>query len=140
MVGPAPFEPYTFRALAKTFGTMWLRCDVCRRYAKLQLAGLHDIDYRTKTFSCSRCGAPAYLCVVNPSSETGMEDYRLDALGRPPHHPNAIRRLSGAERPRINFSGLASSPVARSIHAASAVSQASAALAASGHAARAQIG
>jgi hypothetical protein len=46
MVGPAPFEPYTFRALAKTFGTMWLRCDVCRRYGRLQLAGLHDIGLR----------------------------------------------------------------------------------------------
>src|SRR5215813_8878998 len=73
MVGPAPFEPYTFRALAKTFGTLWLRCDVCRRYARLLLAGLHDVDYRTKTFSCSRCGAPAYLCVVNPSHGTGRE-------------------------------------------------------------------
>ena len=105
MVGPAPFEPYTFRALAKTFGIMWLRYDVCRRYARLQLAGLHDIDYRTKTFSCSRCGAAAYLCVVNPPSERGMEDYRLDELERPTHHPSAVRRLSAADRPRINFSG-----------------------------------
>jgi hypothetical protein len=110
MVGPAPFEPYTFRALAKTFGTMWLRCDICRRYARLQLTGLHDIDYRTKTFSCACCGASAYLCVVNPSSETGMEDYRLDELERPTHHPNAVRRLNGADRPRINFSGRGEQP------------------------------
>ena len=27
----------------------WPRCDVCRRYARLKLAGLHDVDYRTKT-------------------------------------------------------------------------------------------
>jgi hypothetical protein len=81
-----------------------------RRYAKLQLAGLHDIDYRTKTFSCARCGAPAYLCVVNPSSERGMEDYRLDELERPTHHPNAVRRLSAADRPSINFSGRGEQP------------------------------
>ena len=35
---------YTFRALAKTHGTIWLRRDVCRRYARLKLAGLHDVD------------------------------------------------------------------------------------------------
>src|SRR5262245_47411376 len=105
MVGPAPFEPYTFRALSKTYGVLWVRCDVCRRYAKLQLAGLHDVDYRTKTFSCSRCGASAHLCVVNPSHETGMEDYRLDEVERPVHHPTAIRRLADAEgRARIDFS------------------------------------
>ena len=98
MVGPAPFEAYTFRALAKTFGTLWLRCDVCRRYATLKLAGLHDVDYRTKSFSCSRCGTEAYLCVVNPSHETGMEDYRLDELDQPQHHPDAVRRLTGADR------------------------------------------
>ena len=110
MVCLAPFEPYTFRALAKTFGTIWLRCDVCRRYARLQLAGPHDIDYRTKTFSCSRCGAPAYLCVVNPSTEKGMKDYLLDELERPTHHPNAVRRLSGVDRPRINFTGRGEQP------------------------------
>ena len=111
MVGPPPFEPYTFRALAKTFGTMWLRCDVCRRYARLQLAGLHDIDYRTKTFSCSRCGATAYLCVVNPSSETGMEDYRLDEVERPTHHPNAVYRLTVRElHRRVDFSKLGEQP------------------------------
>jgi hypothetical protein len=27
---------------------MWLSCDVCRRYARLKLAGLHDVDYRTR--------------------------------------------------------------------------------------------
>jgi hypothetical protein len=33
MTSPWPGRPYTFRALAKTFGPMSLRCDVCRRYA-----------------------------------------------------------------------------------------------------------
>jgi hypothetical protein len=47
MVSPWPFTPFTFRALAKTYGPMWLRCDICRRYARLKLGGLHDIDYRT---------------------------------------------------------------------------------------------
>ena len=52
MVGPWPYRSHTFRALSKTYGQMWLRCDVCRRYARLNFAGLHDVDYRTKTFSC----------------------------------------------------------------------------------------
>jgi hypothetical protein len=56
MVGPWPHRAFTFRALSKTYGQMWLRCDVCRRYVRLKLAGLHDVDYRTKTFSCSVCG------------------------------------------------------------------------------------
>ncbi len=48
MVGPWPHRAFTFRALSKTYGQMWLRCDVCRRYARLKLAGLHDVDYRTR--------------------------------------------------------------------------------------------
>jgi hypothetical protein len=55
--GHMAYRSHTFRALSKTYGQMWLRCDVCRRYARLNLAGLHDVDYRSKTFSCSRCGA-----------------------------------------------------------------------------------
>jgi hypothetical protein len=48
MVGPWLDKPYTFLVLRKTFGQMWLRCDVCRRYARLKIAGLLDIDYRKK--------------------------------------------------------------------------------------------
>src|SRR5260370_34153925 len=69
MVGPWPHRPFTFRALAKTYGQMWLRCDVCRRYARLKLGGLHDVDSRTKTFGCSQCGGEAYFCVVEPITE-----------------------------------------------------------------------
>ena len=80
MVGPWPHRAFTFRALSKTYGQMWLRCDVCRRYARLSLAGLHDVDYRTKTFSCSRCGSEAYFCLVEPITEYGMADYRVDEV------------------------------------------------------------
>ena len=74
------YRAFTFRALSKTYGQMWLRCDVCRRYARLKLAGLHDVDYRTKTFSCSVCGSEAYFCLVESTKEFGMHDYRLDEL------------------------------------------------------------
>jgi hypothetical protein len=47
MVGPWPNKPFTFRALSKTYGQMWLRCDVCRHYGRLKLAGLPDVDYWT---------------------------------------------------------------------------------------------
>ena len=35
-----PHKPYTFRALREAFGAMWVRCDVCRRYAPLSIGGL----------------------------------------------------------------------------------------------------
>jgi hypothetical protein len=63
--------------------------------------GLRDVDYRTKSFSCSACGASATLTVTDPTTETGMGDYRLDQIERPQHHPRAIDRLSG-ERPQMN--------------------------------------
>src|SRR6478752_6427775 len=91
MVGPWRHRAFTFRALSKTYGRMWLRCDVCRRYARLSLAGLHDVDYRTKTFSCSVCGSEAYFCLVEPTKEFGMHDYRLDERGVPERHPAATK-------------------------------------------------
>jgi hypothetical protein len=67
-----PYKPYTFRALRKTFGAMWVRCDVCRRYAPLSLGGLQDVDYRSKTFSCSQCGSEAYLAGIEPIKKAGI--------------------------------------------------------------------
>lgn len=93
-----PHKPHTFRALKTTFGRMWVRCDSCRRYAPLKLAGLLDVDYRSKTFSCSRCGSEATNCVTEPTRETGMEDYRLDPLPDARHHPKAVRRLGRIDR------------------------------------------
>jgi len=81
MVGPWLVKPYTFRALRKTYGPLWLRCDVCRRYVPLKIGGLQNVDYRTETFSCSKCGAAAYVAIIEPIKETGMEDYRLDETG-----------------------------------------------------------
>ena len=106
MVSPWPSKPFTFRALAKTYGQMWLRCDVCRRYAGLKLAGLQDVDYRTKTFSCSRCGNEAFVCVIEPVRETGRQDYPLDQVERPVRHPDAVRRLTSVRgRIRVDKSG-----------------------------------
>ena len=87
-----------FRALRKTFGAMWVRCDVCRRYAPLSIGGLQEVDYRSKTFSCSQCGSEAYLAVIEPIKEAGMQDYRLDAIERPERHPAATVRLTGRRR------------------------------------------
>ena len=106
MVGPWPYRAFTFRALSKTYGQMWLRCDVCRRYARLKLAGLNDVDYRTKTFSCSVCGSEAYFCLVEPTKEFGMHDYRLDEVEKPEHHPDAVKRLTEPlRRPGSNRGG-----------------------------------
>jgi len=86
-----PYEPFTFRALRRTFGAMWLRCDVCRRYAPLRLPALLDVDSRTKTFSCSRCGGQASFCLIEPIKEPGMQDYNLDPIENARHHPDAAR-------------------------------------------------
>lgn len=97
----------TFRALRATFGKLWVRCDVCRRYAPLSLAGLQDVDYRSRTFSCSKCGNDGYLCIVEPIKERGMEDYRLDRVESPERHPDAGRRRG---RPEDTPSRIAHSP------------------------------
>jgi hypothetical protein len=46
MVSPWPFKPFTFRALAKTYGPMWVRCDLCWHYARLKLAELNAVFAR----------------------------------------------------------------------------------------------
>ena len=93
-----PHKPYTFRPLRKTFGAMWVRCDVCRRDAPLSIAGLQEVDYRSKTFSCSQCGSEAYLALIEPIKEAGMQDYRLDPIELPQHHIAAVDRLMGRNR------------------------------------------
>src|ERR1041385_8503274 len=79
---------------------MWVRCDVCRRYAPLSIGGLQDVDYRSKTFSCSQCGSEAYLAVIEPTKEAGMQDYRLDEEIRsatlPPSIASQLNRQAGA--------------------------------------------
>jgi hypothetical protein len=37
MVGPFTGVPYSYGALRQTFGPLFVRCDVCRRYARLSL-------------------------------------------------------------------------------------------------------
>ena len=78
MVGPFPGVPYSFGALRQTYGPLFVRCDVCRRYARLYLAEIRGTDSRTKTFSCCRCGSVGALAITEPNTETGMTDYRLD--------------------------------------------------------------
>jgi hypothetical protein len=91
MVGPWPHRAFTFRALSKTYGLMWLRCDICRRYARLKLAGLHDVDYRAKTFSCS-VAFGGLLLPGRADHGICMADYRLDEVEKP-ERPAARDRL-----------------------------------------------
>ena len=94
------------RALRKTFGALWLGCDVCRRYAPLSIGGLQEVDYRSKTFSCSQCGSEAYLAVIEPIKEAGMQDYRLDTIERPERHATAVDRFTGRGlRTPVDYSG-----------------------------------
>ena len=100
-----PHKPFTFRALRKS-SVMWVRCGVCRRYAPLSIGGLQNVDYRSKTFSCSQCGSEAYLAVIKPVKEAGMQDYRLDAIEQPERHPAAVDRLTGRCRiAPVDYSG-----------------------------------
>ena len=41
----------------------------------------------TKTFSCSVCGSEAYFCLIGPTKEFRMHDYRLDEREHPERHP-----------------------------------------------------
>jgi hypothetical protein len=102
MVGPFPGVPYSFGALRETFGPLFVRCDVCRRYARLYLADIRDTDYRTKTFSCCRCGTDGALAITEPNTETGMTDYQLDQVEGPQHHPGALARLTGTPKACIS--------------------------------------
>ena len=61
MVGPWPHKPFTFCALIKAYGPMWVRCDVCRRYGPFRIGGLGEVDYRPKNvqlLSLRRRGLP----------------------------------------------------------------------------------
>ena len=104
MVGPFPGVPYSFGALCQTYGPLFVRCDVCRRYARLYLADIRDTDYRTKTFGCCRCGADGALAITEPNTETGMTDYQLDQVEGPQHHPAALARLTGPPKPAYRLS------------------------------------
>ena len=104
MVGPYRGVPNSFGALRETYGPLFVRCDVCRRYARLYLVEIRDTDSRTKTFSCCRCGSDGGLAITEPSTETGMTDYRLDQVETPQHHPTAVARLSGQATPAFRLS------------------------------------
>ena len=52
-----------------------------------------------------RCGAEAFVAVVKPNQERGMEDYRLDEVEAPARHPSAVRRLTGRRRSTVDYSG-----------------------------------
>jgi hypothetical protein len=43
-------------------------------------------------FSYSSCGSEAYFCLVEPITEYGMADYRIDEVEKPEHHPDAVKR------------------------------------------------
>jgi hypothetical protein len=60
--------------LRQIYGLLFVRCDVCRRYARLYLAEIRNTDYRTKTFSRCRCVADGALAITEPNTETGMTD------------------------------------------------------------------
>ena len=52
------------------------------------------------------CGAEAWLTVTNPTTERGMEDYRLDQREDPERHPTAVDRLFGRRwRSTVDRSG-----------------------------------
>ena len=94
MAGSPSALPKSFAELQETFGPLYVRCDVCRRHVRLALRGLRDLDYRTKTFSCSVCGGSGSLAILDPTTQAGMQDYRLDPVADPPRHRAAVVRLT----------------------------------------------
>jgi hypothetical protein len=53
------------------------------------------------------CGSEAYFCLVEPTKEFGMNDYRLDEVEKPERHPDAVKRLTGFQQPSrsVDYSG-----------------------------------
>jgi len=94
MAGPPSTLPKSFDELQETFGPLYVRCDVCRRHVRLALRGLRHLDYRSKTFSCSVCGGSGSLASLDPTTQAGMQDYRLDPVVDPPRHRAAVGRLT----------------------------------------------
>jgi hypothetical protein len=88
---------------ARPYGPLFVRCDVCRRYARLYLAEIRDTDSRTKTFSCCRCGSDGALAISEPNTETGMTDYQLDQVDGPRHHLRPSRGSLGRLRRPIAY-------------------------------------
>jgi hypothetical protein len=82
--------------LRKTCGPLFVRCDVCRRHARLYLAAIRDTDYRTKTFSCCRCGTDGALAITEPNTETEMTDYQLDQVEGTAASPHSHRSAHGS--------------------------------------------
>jgi hypothetical protein len=75
-------------------------------YARLHLRELRDVDYRTKTFSCSIYGSDGAMALDEPCKDTGVKDYRLDQRIDPKHHPAAVKRLTDPRRrPPIRYAG-----------------------------------
>ena len=73
---------------------------LCRRYAPLGINGLQEVDYRTKTFSCSQCGSEAYLAVIEPIKEAGMQDIAWTQSNGPSttHQPSIGSRVDTLAR------------------------------------------
>jgi hypothetical protein len=85
MVGPWPYRAFTFRALSKTYGQMWLRCDVCRRYAWPKLAG-----------RLSRSGSAAAASINSSGTSIDIPDPRqFDKCATKPIDGKPCRRLPG---------------------------------------------
>jgi hypothetical protein len=53
------------------------------------------------------CGGDqkAYFCLVEPTKEFGMHDYRLDEVEKPERHPDAVKRLTEPPRRTVSSTG-----------------------------------
>ena len=101
-----PHKPYTFRALRKTFGAMWVRCDACRRYAPLSIGAFRMWTIGARPLAARSVAARPTSPSFEPIKEAGMRDYRLDAIARPARHPAAVDRLTGCSRQSsVDYSG-----------------------------------
>ena len=98
MAGHSSALPRTFAELQETFGPLYVRCDICRRHIRLELGGLRDLDYRSRTFSCSVCGGSGSLAIIDPTTQAGTQDYRFDPITDPPRHRAAVVRLTSSPR------------------------------------------
>jgi len=102
---------------------MWLRCDLCRRYGRLRLGGLHDVAYRvgdaavtnqaalffsgasqfvktclSRSTVCLHLGEAGWATVFWLPNKPTSYNRPLHGYGVKPMHTNEVLRLIGVVR------------------------------------------
>lgn len=107
MTAAWPCKPFTFRGLRKTFGAMWVRCDICRGLCAAehwQPSGRGLSEQDVQLLAMRQRG---YSSMTEPIKEAGMQDYRQSSgpsiTPRRLRHFNGVRSLRHVDRAQAAY-------------------------------------